>query len=367
MEQEPTVRPRVVLLLTADAVLRADALRVAAAAECTVHEHDSTEGPTPPGRLDWDRAHVVLLDPAHTAEVLSGRLPRRDGVVVLSRGEPDVEHWRAATSVGATSVFGLPNDEHALIRVLTAHARDRDGDGGAIAVIGGRGGAGASTLAAALASTSAAHGTRTLLVDGDAFGGGLDLLLGWEDVQGLRWPGLAVEGGRVTAEALHGALPSVNGLSVLAAGHATDHIDARACEAVVDAGRTAGDLVVCDVPRHPGVHSDALLDAADLVVLVVTADIGAVASAQTVAAYVTSRNTNVGLVVRGPSPGGIRGVDVADNLGLPLLATMRPDAGLAQRVERGGIVLGRRSALRVAAEDILTTFGRRPRSGRWAA
>jgi secretion/DNA translocation related CpaE-like protein len=364
MELEPTGRVRTVLLSTTDTILRADALRVAAAAECAVHEHDSTVAPS---RIDWDDAHAVLIDPATAAQALARRLPRRDGVVVLSRGEPDVEHWRAATSVGARCVLGLPDNEHELIRVLTAQTRGVDGDGGAIAVVGGRGGAGASTLAAALASTSAADGTRTLLVDGDAFGGGLDLLLGWEDMQGLRWPGLAVEGGRVTADALHGALPSSGGLSVLAAGRGTDRIDGRACEAVVDAGRSAGDLVVCDVPRAPGAHGDALLDAADLVVLVVTADIGAVASAETVAAHIGARNSNVGVVVRGPSPGGIRGADVAGTLGLPLLATMRPEPNLAQRVERGGLLLGRRSPLRDAAVDVLTTFGRRPRHGRRSA
>ena len=38
-------------------------------------------------------------------------------------------------------------------------------------------------------------------------------------------------------------------------------------------------------------------------------------------------NPNVGLVVRGPAPGGLRPVDVAGIVGLPLLAAMRPQPG----------------------------------------
>ena len=37
-----------------------------------------------------------------------------------------------------------------------------------------------------------ADGERVMLVDCDALGGGLDLLLGAEEVQGLRWPDLAL-------------------------------------------------------------------------------------------------------------------------------------------------------------------------------
>src|SRR2546421_294935 len=59
-----------------------------------------------------------------------------------------------------------------------------------IGVVGGRGGAGASTLACALAVTAARSGHRTMLIDGDPLGGGLDVLLGGERAGGLRWPDL---------------------------------------------------------------------------------------------------------------------------------------------------------------------------------
>ena len=60
-------------------------------------------------------------------------------------------------------------------------------------VVGGSGGVGASTFAAVLAAVTA----RAMLVDIDVVGGGIDVLLGIEDVPGARWSGLRVGGGRL--------------------------------------------------------------------------------------------------------------------------------------------------------------------------
>ncbi len=376
LDRVPENGRRPVLLITADPALRADALRVAAAADCVVLEQDLPVGKSSVGsslvRLKWDDAAVVLLDVETSRQVLSHRLPRREGVVVLARGGADVEHWRMATAVGAARVLELPLQEEELVQLLGA-GRDREsGNGGVIAVIGARGGAGASTLAASLALAASESGAGTLLIDGDGYGGGIDLRLGWEDAPGLRWSGLVVEAGRISGEALHGALPSHGSLSVLSGGRADSSsvsggVDAIAVAAVIDAGRRAGDLVVCDVPRHRGPHTDAFLDAADLVVLLVPAELGAVAGAENLAGYLSTRNSNVGLVVRGPAPGGLRGVDIAHALDLPMLASMRPQPGLAEQVERSGFKLGRRTPLASASAAILETFARKPQSNRQPA
>ena len=65
--------------------------------------------------------------------------------------------------------------------------------GEVVAVIGGCGGAGASLFAVALAQAA----TDALLVDLDPWGGGIDLLVGGEATPGLRWPDLALQGGRL--------------------------------------------------------------------------------------------------------------------------------------------------------------------------
>ncbi|MGB3372556.1 MAG: septum site-determining protein Ssd [Rhodococcus sp. (in: high G+C Gram-positive bacteria)] len=367
---------RACLLLTDDAQLRAEVFRVAAAADCVVQEQNLPVGKFDRSdaamRLDWEDARVVLLDAGTARRIETLRLPRRSGVVVLASDDATVEHWRSATAVGASRVLELPGDEEELIRLLGSDVDDAAPGGGVISVVGAKGGAGASTLAAALALSAASASVRTLLVDGDYYGGGLDLLLGWEDIPGLRWPGLVVEAGRISGDALHRALPSHGDAAVLSSGRAASGPLAGgpgvvSSAAVVDAGRRAGDLVVCDVPRVPGPETDVFHDAADLVVLVVPADLGSVAAGENIAGYLTSRNSNVGLVVRGPAPGGLRVADIVDALQLPLLACMRPEPGLARRVEKSGLRLGRRSPLGSAASAVLGTFARKPQGGRWAA
>ena len=60
-----------------------------------------------------------------------------------------------------------------------------------------------------------AAGLRAVLVDGDPLGGGIDLVLGGEDVPGVRWPDLAGARGRVPPADLAAALPEVDALHVL--------------------------------------------------------------------------------------------------------------------------------------------------------
>jgi hypothetical protein len=69
-------------------------------------------------------------------------------------------------------------------------------------------------------------------------------------------------------------------------------------------------------------------------------------------------NPNLGLVVRGPSPGGLRAAEVADITGLPLLASMRAEPQLAEQLERGGLRLRRRSAHAAAARRVLAVLPR---------
>jgi hypothetical protein len=64
-------------------------------------------------------------------------------------------------------------------------------------------------------------------------------------------------------------------------------------------------------------------------------------------------NPNIGLVVRGPAPGGLRADEVAMIAGVPLLASMKPQPRLAEQLEHGGLRLGRRSALTGAARGVL--------------
>ncbi|MGH3783910.1 MAG: septum site-determining protein Ssd, partial [Pseudonocardiaceae bacterium] len=224
-----------------------------------------------------------------------------------------------------------------------------------------------------------------MLVDCDALGGGLDLVLGAEKMDGLRWSGLALGGGRVPAAALHAALPAPRvggrgGLTVLSHGRPdhgrsdngrpdsgrSDHgpgPDGVAVRTVCVAGRRAGETVVCDVPRHPCEPGTAALECADLAVLVVPAEVRACAAAAAVAAYVRRYGVALQLVVRGPAPGGITPSDISRALDLPLLAAMRPQPGLAGALDRGAVPGRSRGPLATAARQVLAIlddFSRSP-------
>ncbi|NUP49841.1 MAG: P-loop NTPase, partial [Catenulispora sp.] len=81
--------------------------------------------------------------------------------------------------------------------------------GALVAVLSGRGGAGGSTLAAALALAGTRRGLRCTLVDLDPAGGGIDLLFGLETEPGPRWSELARwRDGRLCGRSLREALPT---------------------------------------------------------------------------------------------------------------------------------------------------------------
>jgi len=197
-------------------------------------------------------------------------------------------------------------------------------------------------------------------VDLDPWGGGIDLLAGGETTPGLRWPDLALQGGRLNWPAVREALPRHRGISLLSGTRRGYELDGAPVDAVVDAGRRGGVAVVCDLPRRLTDATQVVLDAADLVVMVSRCDVRACAATAAMAPVLAAINPGLGLVVRGPSPGGLRAAEVADITGLPLIASMKAQPLLAERLEHGGLRLGRRSALAVAARRVLAVL---PRAG----
>jgi hypothetical protein len=104
---------------------------------------------------------------------------------------------------------------------------------------------------------------------------------------------------------------------------------------MIASARRAGGLAVVDLPRGPGAAADRAVDDADLITVVVTADVPCVYGARRVVRRFTDLGRAVGLVVRGPSPGGLTADDVAGILDVPLLAVMRPQPHLARDLEWG--------------------------------
>ena len=347
------------VLVATDEELAEEALRWAAVAGCELDRASDLAG------AELARAPLVLLDrsavPAEPPPLLAQRR-----WVLLHRGPPDAELWRTAFECGAERTVELPAHGELLVDLLAEVVDGRaPRSGRVLAVLGGCGGAGASVLAAATAATAARRGDEALLLDADPLGGGLDLVLGTESADGLRWSGLAVSGGRLAAGALQQALPrselGAGRLSVLACDRGAEPagLTADAVRAVLDAGRRSGQTVVCDLPRNLPEPAAAALRQADLALVVVPAQVRACAAAAQVVAGISGATSGpVFAVVRGPAPGGLSAADVSAAVGLDVLAAVRAQPSLPAALDRGGLCSAsgrRRGSLLAAAREILST------------
>lgn len=345
----PITTARGVLAVLADPALRAELDRVAAAVGVRVVHAASA---LPVSRKAWSAAAAVVLDAAAAQGCARFGLPRRAHVIVASADDAPPATWAAAIDVGASQVLKLPVQEHDLVREL-AEAADSAPDvgprGAVLAVIGGCGGAGASLFAAALALAA----TDAMLVDLDPWAGGIDLLVGAERTPGVRWPDLALQGGRLTWSAVRDALPRHRGLCLLSGARRNYELDCGAVQAVLDAGRRGGATVVCDLPRRMTDAVETVVETADLVAVVSPGNVRSCAATATFVPVLAALNPNIGLVVRGPSPGGLRADEIATIAEVPLLASMKPHPRLAEQLEHGGLRLGRRSQLAAAARRVL--------------
>ncbi|MBG0565247.1 septum site-determining protein Ssd [Actinoplanes aureus] len=317
--------------MTADPDLLDDLLRLAAAGGAEI---DVASDPSA-ARARYSGAPLVLIGADQTAACLRARLPRRPRVIVVGRDEAVASAWDISQLLGAEHVAVLPTAEPWVVDQFTgrpaAAATART-----IAVIGGRGGAGASILSAGLATTAVRAGHRTLLVDADPLGGGLDLALGWEEVDGLRWRALAGADGRVDPPTLISSLPRRGDLVLLSFDREELlGIPAEAMAATLDAARRGRDVIVADLPRQLDDAAVLTLQAADRTLLVVPAELRAAASAVRIAATVAPHCDNLAVVVRGPAPGRLRAREIAQALGLPLAGTLRPEPAMCQAMERG--------------------------------
>ena len=343
---------RLPLVLTADPDLLDELLRLAAAGGADV---DVAPDPVS-ARPRYAEAPLVVIGADQVTACVRARLPRRDRVIIVGAGDQPEVDWRAAEQLGAEHVAALPTAE-AWVTERFAASPIREPRARVIAVLGGRGGAGASILATGLAVTAVTGGLRTLLVDADPLGGGLDLALGWEAVDGLRWPALARAGGHVHPPALLGALPSRGDLVLLSADRppgASDPVPPEAMAAALDAARRGRDVVVIDLPRRLDDAAVLALQTADRALLLVPAELRAVAAARRIAAMVEPHCDRLALVVRGPAPGRLRPREVAKVLSLPLAGELPSEPAMLERLERGEAPAARgRGALAQLCKELI--------------
>ncbi|TQL03235.1 secretion/DNA translocation related CpaE-like protein [Cellulomonas sp. SLBN-39] len=228
-----------------------------------------------------------------------------------------------------------------------------------VGVVGAGGGVGASTFAALLARTLA-RSTATVLVDLDRGGAGVDVLLGLEDADGARWPDLRGAGGDVPGADVLALLPRWDACAVLSADRTRpEPVDPAVRVDVLHALAGVVGALVLDLDRTDVVDGQAPLPACDAVVVVARRDLRCVAGTLALRPQLDASGAQVGLVLRGPAPGGLGVADVATTTGVDVWTSGPADRAVAARAERTGPA-GRGPAHRAAL-----VVARRLGVGRW--
>jgi secretion/DNA translocation related CpaE-like protein len=316
------------LVVTADDDLVADLLPLAAAADVT-----PTVVRDPVAALStWSRAPVVLVGADAADDLVRIDPDPRPHVYLVARERPPDDLFRTALRLGADQVVELPLSAPWLSEVLADLTEHQPTRGEVIGVVGGSGGAGATTLACALGQWAARSGDA-VVVDCDPQGPGLDRMLGMERCDGFRWDALCLTTGRLSARALREALPRRGRLRVLSwyAGGRAQTLQAFAVREALSAARRGHGTVVVDLPRTPDRLVDEVASRCDRLLLVTVANLAGVAAAARMRGRFAA-HPDVSVVLRGEA---LPAADVARAVRAPVLVQMRDQRGVDEAVDLG--------------------------------
>ncbi|GAA2619555.1 septum site-determining protein Ssd [Actinomadura fulvescens] len=323
------------MIVSADPATVDDLLRLAAAAAAPIEVARDLDQARP----GWHASSLVLVGADLAKSLAATPFQRRADVVLVAPATDTEEVYKLAVQIGAQELAELPRDEAWLIDALATAAEPVNGCGTTICLTGSVGGAGVSVLSAGLGLSAARQGLRTLLIDGDPLGGGLDLVLGLEHHDGARWPDFADRRGRLSPSTLREALPGLGDLSVLSWQRKEPvRVSEEAVHSLIDAAVRGYDLVVVDVPRYVGELGRTALRAADTAFLLVPAEVRATMAAEVLTSMLRRDTTDLRLIVRGPAPGGLTTNVMAEALNLPLAGMLERDRRLPAALDQGDFV-----------------------------
>jgi secretion/DNA translocation related CpaE-like protein len=265
--------------------------------------------------------------------------------------------FQTALACGAESVAELPRSEGWLIERLTDVVDTGPARGLTVGVIGGSGGAGATTFACALGQVAGRSGPA-VVIDADPLGPGVDRVLGLDLVDGVRWDSLGHATGRLSARALRDSLPRRDGVAALSwyAGPQPRSLQPFAVREVLSAARRGHDLVVVDLPRSADPLVEEIASRCDQVLVTIAPSVPGVAAAVRLCGRFPDRGA-LGLVVRGS---GVEDDALSKLTGAPVRVRMGDQRGLAEAIDLGfGPVRSRRGPLGRAAAAVLAGGGLR--------
>lgn len=329
----------------------------------------------------WRRTPAVFIDAA-AATRLSAR-PHCEGAIFLVRRDLSPEDAHAAELLAPVYSASLPADNVDIVELLgrgeaipeipednpAAHpdrrptsqqekrqippwenernppsnVPTREGSGACLMFVPAVGGAGASITAAAF-SLVLSRERPVCLVDADEFAGGLDLVLGMEAAQGLRWQDFSASDGRLDGTALYEALPACPAspaLRVLTWSRARQaenhqlspvHEIADTINCLIRAGIT----VIVDCPKQPE-YVVTLGAVADETAIVVPTSVRAIAAATRLAEICSQAGFATSALVRHQRHRDVTVEDVEYALGLPIVGEIEYCKRVARELDVGGL------------------------------
>lgn len=320
------------------------------------------------------RAFAVLIDDTFLADLTppgEAAAAAHPGMfrIGANTGMEGVEQLIAESAFVRES-FMLPAEAASLLKALgelalrtprSAGSSTVAGAGVVLTFIGAAGGAGTSTLAAAVARTLAGKvasgsgdGLDPVLVDGQRYSGGLDLLLGVEDSVGARWDDIQIGDGNVERGTFVRALPrTTDGIAVLT--HSRSILPAQiedvsdedaALERAVAVLGTGGVTVVDTSPGGQMMRSDHTF-------IVTPAEVRAAASAALIAAQCRANSVPASVVLRHRAWSGISADDMAHVTKAEVIAEIPTLRSLTKDTELSGLPGRLPKGLAAAAEAII--------------
>lgn len=321
------------LLITTNQELMDEVISIATGRAIEMHVESSLAT----ARRVWMSASAVLVGADALSELSVLALPRRSSLIVVATDEhkdtTEREMWRMAVEMGAENVLLVPTHAQTIGDILSVSREGPPRHGRIVAVIPGSGGAGASTVALALAQLAVKRGVKTLVIDADPFGGGLDLLAGVEDESGIRWDALIDAHGRLPAPALEDSVMRAAGVSLLSFGR--DGVvlpDSSTAQSVLETSTRIFDLVVIDCGRDA--FSDLFVERAHVHAVVVRNHVRAAAAGAARLRALEGRTTEIHVLIARDAH-GIDAASIARALGVTGASVIPFLPGMAVRADDG--------------------------------